>query len=85
MTWPTYAPGPWFPIFNRQLDDAGFKALTPAEKVMYWYLASEFNSLGQFYRADVDLAAAVKLSVAKVRQARRKFQRLGWLAVVPGF
>ncbi|MDQ7791406.1 MAG: hypothetical protein RDV00_04680 [Clostridia bacterium] len=62
-----------------------FKDLTPSEKVYFWFLISEFNLRGQFYKADLEIAETLRLSESKVRKARRMFQRLGWITIQPGF
>jgi hypothetical protein len=78
--------GGWFPIFDEALFDPGFMSLTATEKVFYWYLASEFNESmsKRFFRADAEFAVALRLSEVKVRQARRKFERLGLITITPG-
>lgn len=73
----------WFPVFDEQITYPG---LTPAEKLYFWSLVSEFNYLdGPFYRPDLYFAAALNLSEEKIRKARRKLQGLGWIETKPGF
>lgn len=79
----------FFPIAEEQVNDEAFKSLTPAEKLYYWLLVSEYNYYmplnGNFSRSDSWFAAALSLSLVKVRQARRKFQKLGWIAIKQGY
>lgn len=80
------SPGPWFPIHERLLEYEAFKKLTDTEKLTFWVLVSEFNRIGgSFYRADVDLAAELRLSVIKVRFARRKIRDACLIDFIPGF
>lgn len=76
---------PWFPVYENQIEDIWFNAFTDAEKVFYFTLQSEFNERrDSFYRADVEYAAMLRLSVHKIREARRKFGELALIAYEPG-
>lgn len=78
----------FFPVSEEQVNDEKFKSLTPAEKLYYWTLCSEFNFYTtikeNFVRSDAWFAAALSLSVIKIRQARRKFEKEGWIKVKKG-
>jgi hypothetical protein len=76
----------WYPMSKSMMEDsAEFRNLTPAEKVLWLSILSEVNLRGEFYKADLEWAVTLDLSLSKVRQARRKFQALGWLTVKPGY
>ncbi|MDK2925684.1 MAG: hypothetical protein PWQ41_1458 [Bacillota bacterium] len=62
-----------------------FKRFSPTEKLYYWFLVSEFNARGKFYRDDLTIAVTLGCSEDKVRQARRKVEKLGWILDEPGF
>jgi hypothetical protein len=75
----------WFPLSKSMMEgNADFRKLTPAEKVFWLSILSRVNLRGQFYKADLEWAVMLALSLSKARQARRKFQALGWLTVLPG-
>lgn len=76
----------WFPLAKGLMEDsAEFFSLTAAEKVYFWFLISEFAKRGPFYLADLEIAVTLGLSVQKVREARRKLTKMGWLVTRPGF
>ena len=66
-------------------DCIDFRTLPPSEKVYFWYLLSEFTLRRQFYKSDLEFMETLNLSEIKVRQARRKAMKLGWVKVRPGF
>jgi hypothetical protein len=61
-----------------------FTQLAPSQKLLWWAVLSDFNLRGGYYRADLEYALMLNLSISTVRQARRKFQKLGWLKVTHG-
>lgn len=77
----------WFPLCKSMMEEnEEFRKLTPAEKLYYWLLISEYNRHGgQFYKSDLETAVTLGISEVKVRQARRKLQSLKWLKIIPGF
>ena len=76
----------FFPLDSEMMEGTpDFTRLAAGEKLLWWAILSELNlRQGKFYRADLEWAVTLRLSVSKVRQARRKFQRLSWLKVTPG-
>jgi len=75
----------WFPLSKSMMEgNADFRKLTPGEKVFWLSILSQINLRGEFYKADLEWAVVLALSLSKVRQARRKLQALGWLKVTPG-
>lgn len=75
-----------FPLTKGLMEDCiDFRTLPPSEKVYFWYLLSEFTLRRQFYKSDLEFAETLNLSEIKVRQARRKAMKLGWVKVRPGF
>ena len=77
----------FFPLWKAQMEDSeSFKQLTPHEKIVYWFLQSQFNLYGPgWYTPDLKLAVATDMSLSKVRQARRMFRERGWVVYDPGF
>jgi len=76
----------WFPLSKSMMEDSPeFRKLTPGEKVLWFSILSQANYRGDFYKADIEWAVELDLSLSKVRQARRKFQALGWLSATPGW
>jgi len=74
----------WFPVSRGLLDSPDFRRLTVHEKLYYVFILSEFNNRGPFYKADLEVAVTLAMSVDKVRVARRKLQRLGWVVARSG-
>lgn len=75
----------WFPIANGMIQDENFRDLTPTEKLYFWKVLSEFNmSYGEFYKADIWFAASLNLSIEKIRKARAKLSKMGYITMVPG-
>lgn len=66
-------------------DTPDFRKLTPAEKVYFWFILSEYNLRGKFHKSDLETAVTVGISEDKTRRARRKLAKLGWLEITPGF
>lgn len=62
-----------------------FRKLTPAEKLYYWLLLSEFNRRGEFYKSDLEIAVTLNLSEVKIRNARRKLGELEFIKYQSGF
>jgi len=77
----------WFPLCKNMMEESQeFRKLTPAEKLYYWLLISEYNRhKGEFYKSDLETAVTLGISVVKVRQARRKLQSRKWLEIIHGF
>lgn len=79
----------WFPINKEQIEDIEFQKLTPLEKCYYWLLSSEYNywfqGTGSLVREDSWFAATLSVSVISIRNARRKFQGMGWIKTKHGF
>lgn len=75
----------WFPLAKGLIEEESFRTLTATEKLYLFQVMSEFNlNDGQFYRADVWFAAALNLSVEKIRKARAKLSKLGYIDMTPG-
>lgn len=77
----------WFPLCKGLLEDnQDFKKLTPADKVYFWHVASEFNlhEQCQYHEADLIAGVTLNLSERKVRDSRRKLQALGFIETKPG-
>jgi len=76
----------WFPLSKSMMEDSTeFRGLTVTERLYYILTLSELNLRGQFYRADLEMAAMLGLSEDKIRRARRKLQGMEWLTIKPGF
>lgn len=76
----------WFPLRSDMMDGVEWAALTVAERALFLTMLRDANQRGgSWYKADMEYAVEVKLSEDKVRRARRKFQALGIVDVVPGF
>jgi len=70
----------FFPLHKITIEDCEeFRKLTPAEKLCYWLLISEFNRRGEFYKSDLEIAVTLDLSEAKIRSARRKLGKLEFI------
>lgn len=72
----------FFPLNRSMLEsDKKFRQLTHVEKVFLINLVADMNAAipdgGTFYRADTTYAAALNISIQKVRQARVRFGELG--------
>ncbi len=68
------------------MDGEEWAALTVAERALFLTMLRDDNQREPgWYRADLEYAVEVKLSEDKVRRARRKFQALGIVDVIPGF
>jgi len=75
----------WFPIASEQINNAEFIKLTPSEKVYFWTVLSELNLVGEsFYKSDAWFAAFLGLSLEKIRKARAKLAKLGFIEMIPG-
>jgi len=62
----------------------------PSDKLYYFALLHYINLHetsyeGDFFKRDMDFAAALSYSEDSIRNARRKFQKLGWINVTSGF
>jgi hypothetical protein len=76
----------WFPLRTDMMEGEEWAALTVAEKALFLTMNRDDNQKPPgWYKADMEFAVEVKLSEIKVRKARRKFQTLGIVDVVPGF
>lgn len=76
----------WFPLRSDMMDGEEWAALTVAERALFLTMLRDANQRGgSWYKADMEYAVEVKLSEDKVRRARRKFQALGIVDVIPGF
>ncbi|MEW6236422.1 MAG: hypothetical protein AB1656_13630 [Candidatus Omnitrophota bacterium] len=75
----------WFPLSASLIAHPKFKAATPMEKIYLLWIISEFNLSGEFYRSDLEITIVLKMSISKVRQARKKFQAMEWIQTMPGF
>lgn len=73
------------PFCRAMFDDERFQRLTPTEKIYYWFLVSEFNLYGEFVCADSKAAENLSVSLAKIRQARRKLTKMGLIRIQTGF
>ena len=81
-----YLYGQLAPLSKSMMEDSPeCRKLTPGEKVLRLSILSQLNYRGDFYKADIEWAVELDLSLSKVRQARRKFQSLGWLSATPGW
>ncbi len=79
----------FFPLRRSMLERSEkFRQLTCVEKVFYINLLADMNLAipdgGTFYRADARYAAALNISIQKVRQARVRFKKLGLIEFKPG-
>ncbi len=68
------------------IEHPDFIALTAMEKVLYFSLLNDGNQHPDgWYKADLEYGVEADISTDKVRRARRKFGRLGWLKYASGF
>lgn len=75
----------WFPLENELIENEDFRKLTATEKLYLWQVMSEFNLYdGEFYKADIEYAVTLKLSIEKIRKARAKLAKLGFIEMIPG-
>lgn len=80
----------WFSIPEDLLKHEDFIKSKPSEKLYYFALLHylnlhEINYETEFFKRDIDFAAALSYSEDAIRNARRKFQKLGWLDITSGF
>lgn len=75
----------WFPVAKGMIEEESFRTLTATEKLYLFQVMSDFNlNDGEFYRADIEYAATLKLSLEKIRKARAKLKKLGYIDMIPG-
>ena len=77
--------GSWFPFKRELVNNENFKQMSPAQRLCFLLLVSEFNLRGSFYKADQEIAVTIHASVDAVRRARKKLEQLGWIETRPGF
>lgn len=74
----------WFPIAKGLINEESFRILTPAEKIYFFQVLSDYNLNGQYYKSDIQYAATLNLSVDKIRKARAKLAKVGYIDMIPG-
>ncbi|MCL5734409.1 MAG: hypothetical protein M1274_02285 [Actinobacteria bacterium] len=67
------------------VEDDRFRACTTRERVFLLFILSEFALHGPFYSSDLMMAVTLGISVTKIREARRLFERQDWITVRTGF
>ena len=80
----------WFSVPEELLFDEEFIKSRPSDKLYYFSLLHylnlhEISSDEDFFKRDIDFAASLFYSEDSIRNARRKFQKLGWLDITSGF
>lgn len=80
----------WFSVSEELLLNEEFIKSRPSDKLYYFALLHHLNlheisSDEDFFKRDIDFAAALSYSEDTIRNARRKFQKLGWLDITSGF
>ncbi|MED1489164.1 hypothetical protein [Bacillus smithii] len=80
----------WFSVPEDMLLDEDFIKSKPSEKLYYFALLHYLNLYeisydGRFFKRDMDFAAALSYSEDSIRDARRKFKKLGWIDFASGF
>lgn len=75
----------WFPLPRNLMENRSFIQQTPVEKLYLFYIASEMNLHGPFYKSDLEIAVTLCVSTDKVRRIRREDMGLGWVKARPGF
>ena len=77
--------GSWFPFKRELVNNENFKQMSPAQRLYFLLLVSEYNLRGSFYKSDQEIAVTIHASVDTVRRARKKLEQLGWIETKPGF
>lgn len=80
----------WFSVPEDLLLNEDFIKSKPADKLYYFALLHyvnlhEISYDGDFFKSDSDFAATLSYSEDSIRNARRKFQKLGWIDARSGF
>lgn len=80
----------WFPIAEELLKHEEFIKSKPSDKLYYFALLHYVNLHDMayeddMYKSDIEFAAALSYSVDTIRNARRKFKKLGWIDYTNGF
>jgi hypothetical protein len=74
----------WFPVFEECIRAENFINLTPTEKLLFWYLGSEFNRRGDFYQSDLEIAKTLATSEKTIRRGRKELTAMGLIEAKPG-
>lgn len=75
----------WFPVESELIENEEFRTLTATEKLYMFQVMSDFNlEGGEYYKADIEYAATLKLSLEKIRKARAKLSKCGFITMIPG-
>ncbi len=81
-----------FPLPSALIEDSeDFKRSSPTEKLYMFYILSELNlhqwqeRKENYYKDDMSIAVTLSVKEDTIRRARRKFQKLGYIDVRPGF
>ncbi|UNC92417.1 hypothetical protein [Candidatus Contubernalis alkaliaceticus] len=77
--------GSFFPFTKGLAENEIFKRISPAHRLYFFLLISEFNLRGKFYKSDLEAAVTISTSLDTIRRARKEFQRLEWAKARPGF
>jgi len=76
----------FFPLPKKVMENKEFCSLTPATKVVYWFLAAEYNIRGgSFFLSDLEVAVRVGVSEKTVSRARLSLEESGLLHALRGF
>lgn len=75
----------WFPVHADIVTHSDFKKCSPAEKLFFLYVTSEFNVRGKFYMSDLRAGITLGISEETAKKARRKFRNMGMIEITPGF
>lgn len=81
-----------FPLPSALIEGSeDFKRCSPTEKLYMFYILSELNlhqwqeRKENYYKDDMSIAVTLSVKEDTIRRARRKFQKLGYIDVRPGF
>ena len=81
-----------FPLPSALIEGSeDFKRCSPTEKLYMFYILSELNlhqwqeRKENYFKDDMSIAVTLNVKEDTIRRARRKFQKLGYIDVRPGF
>lgn len=75
----------WFPLSKDLIEGDEFRQLTPATRLFYLILVSEFNLRDRVRKSDCLFATMMNVSVRTVMRARKDLKNLGWIRYIPGY
>lgn len=76
----------WFPLAKDVMEDPFFQQLTPTEKIVFWWLTSEYNMNDWgFYLSDTQFAVTLGCTEKTIQRARKKIHAHGWINYQPGW